>query len=106
MAWSTHPRRRDLPPDWPARRRAVLHRDPICTLRLRCAGAPSTEVDHTIPRSLGGTHDLTNLAGACSPCHKAKTAAEAAAARKRSGSMARTQPTNRRPNETHPGLLP
>lgn len=65
----------------------VLNRDPLCKL---CNEAPSTEVDHIIPldpetpvqtfdehgRRLLGTHDVENLQGLCSKCHKTKTLEE------------------------------
>ena len=36
----------------------------------------ATELDHRIPLSEGGTHDWSNLAGLCRPCHDAKTRRE------------------------------
>jgi len=37
---------------------------------------PSTEVDHIVAKSAGGEDDLDNLQGACSRCHKHKTATQ------------------------------
>ncbi|WP_419775705.1 HNH endonuclease [Microbacterium oxydans] len=60
-------------------RSAVLRRDkglcktqgPHCTHR-------ATEADHITPVAEGGArYDITNGAAICSPCHKAKTQAEA-----------------------------
>lgn len=79
VAWAGSTRRQRLPPDWERRRRAVLARDPICQDGRACHGlALSREVDH-IER--GDNHDLENLQGICVDCHRAKTQAEAAAAR-------------------------
>jgi 5-methylcytosine-specific restriction endonuclease McrA len=36
---------------WPATRRAVLARDPLCNV---CDQRPSEEVDHIVPLSQGG----------------------------------------------------
>jgi len=58
---------------WQRIRRIILRRDPICKI---CGRAPSTEVDHIIPREAGGTDDPDNLQGACKPCHSRKTAQE------------------------------
>jgi 5-methylcytosine-specific restriction protein A len=67
---------------WAKIRRAVLVEEPAC----RVCGAPSTDVDHIVPRSLGGTDDRSNLRGLCRRCHQTKTGKEgahaAAAARK------------------------
>ncbi len=37
----------------------------------------ATQVDHIVPKALGGTDDEPNLQAICSACHKAKTAREA-----------------------------
>ena len=88
QGWRTHP----LPPDWPAIRAGILHRD-----RGRCqtCGAKATQVDHVLPAHQGGTDHPTNLAAICDPCHRSKTGREA---RARQGSR-------KRPPEAHPGLL-
>jgi 5-methylcytosine-specific restriction endonuclease McrA len=53
---------------WNAVRRAVLARDPICTI---CHKAPSTEVDHVVPLSAGGwAWDQRNLRGTCRRCNR------------------------------------
>lgn len=53
----------------------VLLRDGF-TCRYCGAKAPDVllEVDHVIPRTLGGTDDLTNLVTACEPCNQGKAA--------------------------------
>ena len=55
-------------------RRRILERD---SHRCVYCGAPATHVDHSVPRALGGTDHPSNLASACEPCHKQKTAQEA-----------------------------
>jgi 5-methylcytosine-specific restriction endonuclease McrA len=61
---------------WRRIRARILQRDPICTLRLVCAGAPSTQVDHRVPRWAGGSDDDSNLRGSCGPCNLARGAGE------------------------------
>ena len=87
-----------------ALRRRILARDPVC----RCPGCrectptgceqASTDDDHVVPLSLGGSDAEANHQGMCNPCHKVKTGREAAAAK------ARRRGVLRRPAERHPGL--
>jgi 5-methylcytosine-specific restriction protein A len=64
-------------------RARILAEEPTCR---RCDEVdivtPSEEVDHIVPLSLGGTEARANKQALCKPCHKAKTAIEAAAARR------------------------
>lgn len=69
-----------------AARSAVLARDRTCA----CPGCDfcetgckftATQDDHIVPRSQGGSDDLSNRRGLCGPCHQVKTLAEARAAR-------------------------
>jgi len=70
---------------WGKLRAMVMRRDGgIC----RCAQCQQTgavvradEVDHRVPKHLGGTDDPANLQAISRACHRAKTAREAAAAR-------------------------
>jgi len=39
-------------------------------------GAPTTDVDHIIPRARGGTDDWSNLQALCHAHHSAKTATQ------------------------------
>jgi 5-methylcytosine-specific restriction endonuclease McrA len=57
---------------WSATRSAWLRAHPDCAV----CGARATEVDHVVPRSLGG-RDRDNLQSLCQACHRAKTTAEA-----------------------------
>lgn len=74
--WQGSTRRARLPRNWNRVRATILHRDPTCQA---CGTAPSTEVDHIQP---GDNHHPSNLQGLCTNCHRAKTQAEAAAARR------------------------
>ena len=42
--------------------------DPVCSY----CDDPATTIDHVIPVSKGGTHDLSNLVPACRPCNASK----------------------------------
>ena len=55
-----------------ALREAQLRNSPLC---IRC-GQVGQEVDHIIPRRMGGTDDPYNLQTLCSLCHKLKTMAD------------------------------
>ena len=70
---------------WVKLRERILARD--CHLCQTCAKAgrvtPATAVDHIKPKAQGGTDDPANLAAICDPCHRDKTAAEAARAQGR-----------------------
>jgi 5-methylcytosine-specific restriction protein A len=63
---------------WNKLRQQVLKRDKhLCQPCLRASAlSPATQVDHIIPKAKGGTDDLENLEGICSPCHKRKTTLE------------------------------
>ena len=72
--------------NWDKLRKAVLVRDRyLCQTCLRLGVMrEAKQVDHKLPKSLGGTNELTNLEAICYPCHKIKTNKEAAAARLKS----------------------
>lgn len=60
-------------------RKIVIARDPLCKVNVLCSAitpALSTDADHIIARSRGGTNSLDNLQGACHACHSYKTALE------------------------------
>jgi 5-methylcytosine-specific restriction endonuclease McrA len=40
---------------------------------VRCGSRVKRQLDHIIPRALGGTHDRKNLQVLCKRCHKVKT---------------------------------
>ena len=55
---------------WRKARAAFLREHPVC---LRC-GAIATDVDHIVPRALGGSDEWWNLQAWCHACHSRKTA--------------------------------
>lgn len=60
-------------PRWRAIRQRVLLRDPICKA---CHTQSSKCADHIVPRSQGGSDELSNLQGVCVSCHNRKSATE------------------------------
>lgn len=58
--------------EWQQRRKKFITEHPYC---VRC-GKPTTDVDHKMPRSQGGSDEDYNLQGLCGYCHKQKTARE------------------------------
>jgi 5-methylcytosine-specific restriction protein A len=77
-------------------RAIILGMWPLCHLRYPGCTTFSTEDDHVIPVSQGGSDDLTNRRGACHHCHRIKSQREAATGRRQ-----RRSPTDSR----HPGLI-
>ncbi len=77
-------------------RAIVLTRWPWCYLQYEGCTGHSTEDDHVIPVTAGGTDHISNHRGACHPCHTIKSKREAAQAR------AATQGQARHPTEQHP----
>jgi len=59
---------------WQRLRLLILARDPVC--RHPGCGQLSTDVDHIVPRSKGGTDEENNLQGLCHEHHSLKTAQE------------------------------
>ena len=51
----------------------VLKRDRVCQLCGNTKDADRLEVDHIVPRSKGGTNDLSNLQVLCAPCNRGKS---------------------------------
>lgn len=70
---------------WRKKRTAVLRRDRYLCQCAECKGRrlPASEVDHVVPKHLGGTDEFSNLAAINEDCHKAKTQREAQEARRR-----------------------
>lgn len=72
---------------WRRLREQILERDgylcqcPSC--EKRAVPRIAHEVDHRIPKFLGGTDSMENLQAIAKECHKAKSQAEAKMARKR-----------------------
>lgn len=64
-------------------RHQILAAEPLCYVCLEQGRTTaSEEVDHKTPLSQGGSDERENKGGICKPCHRAKTAAEAAAGRR------------------------
>lgn len=60
---------------WRRLREEILLRDgSTCT--IDGCGAPGVEVDHIVPRHLGGTDDRANLRALCVHHHRSKTGRE------------------------------
>ncbi|MGH2843603.1 MAG: HNH endonuclease [Solirubrobacteraceae bacterium] len=76
MTWkkSREDRRRDgqvYGAEWRRQRQRALERDGHrCT---QCGSRMHLTVDHIVPVSQGGSHDLSNLATLCETCHHSKT---------------------------------
>lgn len=98
QAWD-RPRRADQTNGWQRQadsKRILAEHDGICHV---CGKPGATIVDHVIPMAEGGPDDDSNKRPIHPiPCHRRKTAVEAARGRKRKG-------TRRRPAERHPGEL-
>jgi 5-methylcytosine-specific restriction protein A len=94
MAWSTS-KHKGSTRESRRTRQLVLTMWPHCYLQYPGCTGTSTEDDHVVPFSQGGTDHLTNRRGACHHCHQTKTLQEAATGRRR-----RRNPTE----PPHPGL--
>lgn len=72
-AWANSTRNRKNPPGWDRTRKSVLFR-----AKNECAycGGHANEVDHVIPVSQGGSHNITNLVACCTNCNRQKNYAE------------------------------
>lgn len=66
---------REYPSDWNSRRRKVYKRDNYtcqnCGAQGRNKGNAELHAHHIVPKSKGGTHQLSNLKTICSQCHDA-----------------------------------
>jgi 5-methylcytosine-specific restriction enzyme A len=67
---------------WPRLRAQVLREDPRCRLGLPGCTVVSTQVDHILPRSAGGSDVRENLRGVCVSCHRRKTHEESVIGKK------------------------
>ncbi|MFB5623289.1 MAG: HNH endonuclease [Nitrosopumilus sp.] len=56
--------------EWNERRKLVLVRDDYACVKC---GHPADEVDHIVPKCIGGGDDLSNLQSLCHDCHRKKT---------------------------------
>lgn len=66
-------------------REQVLAASPTCYLGYAGCTTESTEDDHVIPLSQGGSNDLSNRRGACANCHGIKSRREAARSKRKPG---------------------
>lgn len=95
MSWDRS--RSNMGQRWPGIRQKVLRNSGgICGL---CGEDGAVEVDHIIPRHLGGSSDPGNLMAVCRKCHGYKSSAEGHAA------QARKRKLRKRPADKHPGRL-
>ena len=63
---------------WRRMREVQLRREPLCrACAARGIVAAATDVDHIVPRRLGGANGRGNLQSLCHGCHSGKTRAEA-----------------------------
>ena len=60
---------------WQKLRKVVLDRDPYC--QWPDCPNPTEEIDHVVPKALGGTDEFDNLQGLCVEHHKHKSTMEA-----------------------------
>jgi 5-methylcytosine-specific restriction protein A len=73
--WRSKPASRQaayVSPIYRTNRAIVLKREPECHWRLPGCTLRSTQADHLIPVSRGGTNDLSNLVGSCQHCNEAR----------------------------------
>jgi ribosomal protein L37AE/L43A len=66
---------REYPTDWNSRRKEVYKRDNYtcqnCGAQGGNRGNAELHAHHIVPKSKGGTHQISNLKTICSKCHKA-----------------------------------
>jgi len=71
--WDRKPKERDLAyidARYKANREIILAREPMCHWRLPGCTGKSTQADHLIAVSRGGSNDLGNLVGSCENCNR------------------------------------
>lgn len=65
----------DYPSDWDSRRKRVYKRDDYTCRNCEARGGPNGDAElhahHGVPRSKGGTDDISNLITYCKDCHEA-----------------------------------
>lgn len=66
---------REYPSDWDSRRKKVYRRDNYTCQNCGAKGGPKGNAElhahHIVPKSKGGTHEISNLQTVCKECHKA-----------------------------------
>jgi 5-methylcytosine-specific restriction endonuclease McrA len=71
--WDRKPKSRDLAyidARYKANREIVLAQEPTCHWRFEGCTGKSTQADHLIAVSRGGSNDLSNLVGSCESCNR------------------------------------
>lgn len=64
----------DYPSDWNSRRKQIMERDEFtcqnCGIQGGSYGNAELHAHHVVPKSRGGSHDVSNLISLCSDCHQ------------------------------------
>jgi 5-methylcytosine-specific restriction endonuclease McrA len=93
MSWSS--KSTPLPRNWNTIRSRVLRNSDVCCV---CHQPGADEVDHVVPRYLGGSDEAANLRPIHAfPCHASKSSAEGHARRRELAAR------RKRPQLKHPG---
>lgn len=75
--------------DWARLRKIHDRTSGRCHICGKCLGlrgyCVTWEIEHSVPRALGGTDRLSNLYAACIPCNRSKGAGSTRSARSRNG---------------------
>ena len=102
--WNRSAPRRQLPADWAKRCREA--RELFGNQCHVCGHPDAVDTDHVVPRSQGGTDDLSNLRPICGKdCLQCKAEGKPSCHLSKSGREGRAaQPKRRRPPERHPGM--
>jgi 5-methylcytosine-specific restriction endonuclease McrA len=73
FGWDKKPADRDLAyqgPEYARNRKIALEREPTCHWHLPGCTGRSTQADHVVAVSRGGSNDLSNLVGSCESCNR------------------------------------
>ena len=73
FGWDRKPKERDLAyidPAYKRNRQIALGREPVCHWKLPGCTMASTQADHVVAVSQGGSNDLSNLVGSCESCNR------------------------------------
>jgi 5-methylcytosine-specific restriction endonuclease McrA len=92
MSWSS--KSTPLPRNWNTIRSRVLRNSDVCCV---CHQPGADEVDHVVPRYLGGSDEAENLRPIHKACHARKSSSEGHARRRELAAR------RKRPQLKHPG---